>query len=63
MKFSAPKLTKGLGDKPYFYFVHSYHAVPVNEDLVTAVTDYGEEVTVIGISGEDTLIVRRKNRI
>ena len=34
-----------------------------------AVTDeqtdinYGEEVTVIGISGEDTLIVRRKNRI
>ena len=45
VKFSAPKLTKGLGDKPYFYFVHSYHAVPVNEDLVTAVTDYGEEVT------------------
>ena len=35
----------------------------------SAVTDestpieYGEEITVIGISGEDTLIVRRKNRI
>ncbi len=34
-----------------------------------AVTDeetmlsYGEEVTVVGISGEETLIVRRKNRI
>ena len=34
-----------------------------------AVTDeetminYGEEITVIGISGEETLIVRRKNRI
>ena len=24
--------------------------------------EYGEEITVIGISGEDTLIVRRKNR-
>lgn len=36
---------------------------------LNAVTDedrdigYGEEVTVIGISGEDTLIVRRKNRV
>ena len=45
VKFSAPKLMNNLPDKPYFYFVHSYHAVPSNEDIVTATTDYGEEVT------------------
>ncbi len=45
VKFSASKLLKNLGDKNYFYFVHSYHAVPSNENLITATTDYGEEVT------------------
>lgn len=45
IKFTAPKLMTGLNDKAYFYFVHSYHAVPSNEDLISAVTDYGEEVT------------------
>jgi glutamine amidotransferase len=28
----------------YFYFVHSYHAVP-EEDIVTATIDYGVELT------------------
>ena len=35
-------------------------------DAVTdeeTVINYGEEITVVGISGEETLIVRRKNRI
>ncbi len=45
VKFGASKLMAGLNDKPYFYFVHSYHAVPANENLVTATTDYGENVT------------------
>ena len=45
VKFGASKLLAGLNDKPYFYFVHSYHAVPSNENLVTATTDYGENVT------------------
>ncbi len=45
VKFGASKLMAGLNDKPYFYFVHSYHAVPANENLVTATTDYGEAVT------------------
>ena len=45
IKFSAPRLLNNLPDKSYFYFVHSYHAVPTNEDLITAVTNYGEEVT------------------
>jgi len=47
VKFSAPKLTNGLGENPYFYFVHSYHAVPCNEDLITATTDYGGKVTAV----------------
>ena len=45
IKFSAPKLLKNLGEKSYFYFVHSYHAVPSNENLVTATADYGEKIT------------------
>lgn len=45
VKFSSPKLFANLDDKNYFYFVHSYHAVPSNESLITATTDYGETVT------------------
>lgn len=45
IKFPAPKLFNNLTDKNYFYFVHSYHAVPSNENLITAVTEYGETVT------------------
>lgn len=45
VKFGAPKLLNGLTGGNYFYFVHSYHAVPANENLVTATTDYGGEVT------------------
>ena len=45
IKFGASKLLAGLEGKNYFYFVHSYHAVPSNENLVTATTNYGEDVT------------------
>ena len=45
IKFGASKLLAGLEGKNYFYFVHSYHAVPSNENLVTATTNYGENVT------------------
>ena len=45
VKFGASKLLTGLEGKNYFYFVHSYHAVPANENLITATTDYGENVT------------------
>jgi len=31
-----------LPDKPYFYFVHSYYADPVDKNLVLATTDYGK---------------------
>ena len=32
----------GLGDEPYVYFVHSYHASGTDESDVSAVTAYGE---------------------
>jgi glutamine amidotransferase len=38
-------LFAGLQATPYVYFVHSYHAVPDNLAVVTAVTEYGGAVT------------------
>ena len=45
IKFGASKILEGLEGKNYFYFVHSYHAVPSNENLVTATAEYGEKIT------------------
>lgn len=36
---------QGLTEKPYVYFVHSYHAVPADPSVVTATTTYGEQLT------------------
>ena len=38
-------LFRGLSDKPYVYFVHSYHAVPDDPSVITATTEYGEQLT------------------
>lgn len=35
-------LFKGLKAQPYFYFVHSYHAVPEDNSWVTSTTSYGK---------------------
>lgn len=43
-KTQSPLFT-GLNTTSYVYFVHSYHAVPENPEVVTAVTDYGGAVT------------------
>lgn len=32
----------GLGDTPYFYFVHSYYPVPADSPLVAMTTEYGD---------------------
>ena len=47
VNFSEPKhpLFKDLGEHPYFYFVHSYHCVPEDGSVITAVTEYGEQLT------------------
>jgi glutamine amidotransferase len=41
----------GLGAEPTFYFVHSYEFHPSDPDAVTAVTDYGRDVTACVGSG------------
>jgi glutamine amidotransferase len=33
---------RGLGEAPYFYFVHSYFPVPADPALVAMTTEYGE---------------------
>ena len=42
---AASPLFQGLPPAAYVYFVHSYHAVPTDESCITAVTDYGGQVT------------------
>lgn len=42
---AASPLFTDLPDNPYVYFVHSFHAVPADEQVITAVTAYGQEVT------------------
>lgn len=34
-------LFKGIPDKSYFYFVHSFHPVPKDDSIVAGVTEYG----------------------
>ena len=36
-------LFAGVGDAPYFYFVHSYYVVPENSEIIATVTHYGVE--------------------
>ncbi len=40
-------LFSGLGTSKYVYFVHSYHCVPDDENVRTAVAKYGEEFVAI----------------
>ncbi|MGA0901033.1 MAG: imidazole glycerol phosphate synthase subunit HisH [Luteolibacter sp.] len=37
------EIWQGLGDEPYFYFVHSYFPQPANPDVVAARTEYGTD--------------------
>ena len=38
-------LFKGIPDKSYFYFVHSYYVVPEDKSIIATTTDYGIEFT------------------
>ena len=40
----APSPLLAGADGHYVYFVHSYHCVPADASLVTAICDYGQEV-------------------
>jgi len=38
-------LFKGITDKSYFYFVHSFYVAPEDKSIVATTTDYGIEFT------------------
>lgn len=38
-------LFKGIPDKSYFYFVHSYYVAPDDKNIIATTTDYGVEFT------------------
>jgi len=45
----AVPILKNIPDDSFFYFVHSYYAVPESQDYIIAVTDYEEEFpSIIG---------------
>ena len=43
------KLIKGMKDKTYYYFVHSYYAVPSDKKAVLTSTKYGNTVFASGV--------------
>lgn len=45
IRFRSDRLFDGLKPEPYFYFVHSYHAAPLERSIIAATTEYGETLT------------------
>ena len=45
VNFGNSKLFAGMSGSPYFYFVHSYHAIPDDKKIIAATITYGEQVT------------------
>lgn len=40
------KILKNIGESPYVYFVHSYYVKPKCADIVSAYTEYGQNLAV-----------------
>ncbi len=47
----AEPMFAGLGERPWFYFVHSLHGVPVDPSMMAATCDYGGTVNAAFRSG------------
>jgi len=48
LKIKKPgKILEGIKDDVWVYFVHSYRVNPVNDDVVTAESDYGIKVPAV----------------
>jgi glutamine amidotransferase len=43
------------GDEAFYYFVHSYHAVPEDASLISAVTEHGPHHVTAAIERENVL--------
>lgn len=37
------KILRGIGDKSFFYFMHSFYVKPVDKKIIVAKTNYGKE--------------------
>ncbi len=55
LEISQPRrehdLFQGLSERPFTYFVHSYHAVPKENEIITATCEYGERITAAVAKG------------
>lgn len=45
LKLKAASPLTAAADGSYVYFVHSFHAVPEDSNIITSVCDYGTEIT------------------
>jgi len=52
---APPRFPSTLGDSPWFYFVHSYHALPHDPSLVTAVVTHGPHRITAAIGHENII--------
>jgi len=46
-------LLNGVADQSYFYFVHSFYAVPENEELIAGSCEYGGESLTAAVAREN----------
>lgn len=44
IKQKSSKMLSGIDSGEYFYFVHSYHAVPDDPSLISSMTEYGTDL-------------------
>jgi imidazole glycerol-phosphate synthase subunit HisH len=45
IKMKESKIFPGIKDGEYFYFVHSYHAVPDDPSIISSTTEYGTDLS------------------
>jgi imidazole glycerol-phosphate synthase subunit HisH len=45
IKMKESKIFPGIKDREYFYFVHSYHAVPDDPSIISSTTEYGTDLS------------------
>lgn len=43
LKDNSAPIWKGMGEHPYFYFVHSYYPCPADQSMVASTCEYGLE--------------------
>ena len=44
IKMKDSKMLSGISSGEYFYFVHSYHAVPDDSSIISSTTEYGTDL-------------------